>query len=101
MTSQTGLFISLLWIVVKIDKFIVSQTFKVNYFGLKSELFMVERTFKTKGIEMTQIHRRFTAEQVKVLFQGYCQGNLSRSDVEDMLGIGKTLYGANIPSDLA
>jgi hypothetical protein len=43
---------------------------------------------------MTQVHKRFTAEQVKVLFQGYCQGNLSRSDVEEMLGIGKTRFFA-------
>ena len=41
---------------------------------------------------MTQVHKRFTVEQVKVLFQGYCQGNLSRKDVEDMLGIGKTRF---------
>jgi hypothetical protein len=34
---------------------------------------------------MTQVHKRFTVEQVKVLFQGYCQGNLYRKDVEDML----------------
>jgi ribosomal protein S17 len=43
---------------------------------------------------MTQVHKRFTAEQVKVLFQGYCQGNLSRSEVEEMLGIGKTRFFA-------
>jgi len=43
---------------------------------------------------MTQVHKRFTAEQVKVLFQGYCQGNLSRPDVEEMLGIGKTRFFA-------
>jgi len=41
---------------------------------------------------MTQVHKRFTVEQVKVLFQGYCQGNLSRKEVEDMLGIGKTRF---------
>lgn len=41
---------------------------------------------------MTQVHKRFTAEQVKVLFQGYCQGNLSRPDVQEMLGIGKTRF---------
>ena len=29
---------------------------------------------------MTQVHKRFTVEQVKVLFQGYLQGNLSRAD---------------------
>ena len=43
---------------------------------------------------MTQVHKRYTAEQVKVLFQGYCQGNLSRPDVEEMLGIGKTRFFA-------
>ena len=43
---------------------------------------------------MTQVHKRFTAEQVKVLLQGYCQGNLSRPDIEEMLGIGKTRFFA-------
>jgi hypothetical protein len=43
---------------------------------------------------MTQVHKRFTAEQVKVLFQGYCQGNLSRAEVEEMLEIGKTRFFA-------
>jgi hypothetical protein len=47
---------------------------------------------------MTQVHKRFTAEQVKVLFQGYCQGNLSRSEVEEMLGIGKTRFFALLKS---
>jgi transposase len=72
----------------------LGQTSKVNPVNLKSELFVVERTLKTKGFAMTQIHKRFTAEQVKVLFQGYCQGNLSRSEVEEMLGIGKTRFFA-------
>jgi hypothetical protein len=43
---------------------------------------------------MTQVHRRFTVEQVKILCQGYCQGNLNRSDVEEMLGIGKARFFA-------
>ena len=43
---------------------------------------------------MTQVHKRFTVEQVKVLFQGYCQGHLSRPEVEEMLGIGKTRFFA-------
>jgi len=43
---------------------------------------------------MTQVHKRFTVEQVKVLFQGYTQGNLSRADVERMLEIGKTRFFA-------
>lgn len=55
---------------------------------------MVEKFPKMKGIAMTQVHKRFTVEQVKVLLQGYCQGNLSRCDVEEMLGIGKTRFFA-------
>jgi len=43
---------------------------------------------------MTQVHKRFTIEQVKVLFQGYTQGTLSRADVESMLEIGKTRFFA-------
>jgi transposase len=41
---------------------------------------------------MTQVHKRFTVEQVKVLLQGYCQGHLTRLDIEEMLGIGKTRF---------
>jgi hypothetical protein len=43
---------------------------------------------------MSQIHRRFTDEQVKVLFQGYCQGQLARTDLQDLLGIGKSRFFA-------
>lgn len=41
---------------------------------------------------MGQMHRRFTDEQIRVLFQGYCQGTLDRSEVQTMLGIGKTRF---------
>jgi hypothetical protein len=54
---------------------------------------MVERTLKKReGNTMKQVHKRFTAEQVKVLLQGYCQGHITRSDIEEMLGIGKTRF---------
>ena len=43
---------------------------------------------------MDQIHKRFTAEQVKVLLKGYYQGMLDRAAVEEMLGIGKTRFFA-------
>jgi hypothetical protein len=43
---------------------------------------------------MDQLHKRFTAEQVKVLLQGYCQGTMSRAEVEEMLNIGKTRFFA-------
>jgi hypothetical protein len=41
---------------------------------------------------MDQIHRRFTAEQVKVLLKGYCQGILERPAIEETLGIGKSRF---------
>jgi hypothetical protein len=47
-----------------------------------------------KGIIMTQIHKRFTAEQVKVLLTSYLQGHITRSEVENTLGIGKTRFFA-------
>jgi hypothetical protein len=43
---------------------------------------------------MSQIHKRFTDEQVKVLFAGYCQGQLSRADLQELLGIGKSRFFA-------
>ena len=43
---------------------------------------------------MCQIHRRFTDEQIRVLFQGYCQGQLRRTDVQDLLGIKKARFFA-------
>lgn len=43
---------------------------------------------------MEQLHKRFSGEQVKVMFQGYCQGTLSRSEIEEMLNIGKTRFFA-------
>jgi len=60
---------------------------------MKSELVMV-KTVPQEELNMTQVHNRFTIEQVKVLFQGYTQGNFSRADVESMLGIGKTRFFA-------
>lgn len=41
---------------------------------------------------MTQVHKRYTVEQVKVLLQGYLQGNLSRAEVTGLLEIGKTRF---------
>lgn len=43
---------------------------------------------------MDQLHRRFTDEQVRVLFQGYCKGLLSRAKVQGILSIGKTWFFA-------
>jgi hypothetical protein len=41
---------------------------------------------------MDQIHKRFTAEQVKVLLRGYCQGILDRPAIEETLGISKSTF---------
>jgi transposase len=41
---------------------------------------------------MTQLHKRFTDDQVKVLFRGYCQGLLPGAEIQEMLGIGKTRF---------
>ena len=43
---------------------------------------------------MTQVHKRFTEEQVIVLLQGYLQGNLSLAEVASLLEIGKTRFFA-------
>lgn len=43
---------------------------------------------------MEQIHRRFTAEQVKLLLKAYCQGTLDRPAVQETLGIGKARFFA-------
>ncbi len=34
---------------------------------------------------MHQVHKRFTAEQVKILLKGYCGGILDRQAVEEVL----------------
>jgi len=41
---------------------------------------------------MDQVHRRFTAEQVKVLLRAYCQGILGRPAVEETLGISRATF---------
>ena len=41
---------------------------------------------------MDQIHKRFTAEQVKVLLKGYCQGILDRPAIGETLGISKSTF---------
>jgi len=43
---------------------------------------------------MNQLHKRFTDEQIKLLFQGYCQGLLTRIEIQDMLSISKSRFFA-------
>jgi hypothetical protein len=41
---------------------------------------------------MSQLHKRFSDEQIRVLFCGYCRGILSRAEVQEVLGIGKSRF---------
>ena len=43
---------------------------------------------------MAHIHKKFTVDQVKVLFKAYEGGHISRSEIENTLGIGKTRFFA-------
>jgi hypothetical protein len=43
---------------------------------------------------MDQLHKRFTVEQVKVLFQSYIQGTIVRAEVEEILQVNKTRFFA-------
>jgi hypothetical protein len=47
-----------------------------------------------KGIHMAQLQKQFTADQVKVLLTSYEQEHLSREEIEQTLGIGKTRFFA-------
>ena len=43
---------------------------------------------------MEQMHKRFTAEQVRALLKGYHQGTLDRAAIEEILGVSKTRFFA-------
>jgi hypothetical protein len=47
-----------------------------------------------KEVIVGQLHKRFTVEQVKVLFQSYIQGTIARAEVEEILQINKTRFFA-------
>jgi len=67
------------------------KTSKVNHPNLKSELWIWYMVRK-KGDTMVQIHKKFTVEQVKVLFAAYEGGHISRDEIESTVGIGKTRF---------
>jgi hypothetical protein len=50
--------------------------------------------FFEKENSMGQLHKHFTVEQVKVLFQSYVQGTIVRAEVEEILQINKTRFFA-------
>ena len=39
---------------------------------------------------MGQVHKRFSDEQVRILFQSYCQRKITRNELQELLGIEKT-----------
>ena len=43
---------------------------------------------------MEQLHKRFNVEQVKMLFERYATGDISRSEIQEILGLGKTRFFA-------
>lgn len=43
---------------------------------------------------MVQLHKRLTDGQVRAFFQSYCQGTLSRVEIQKVLEIGKTRFFA-------
>jgi hypothetical protein len=47
---------------------------------------------------MSQLHKRLTDDQVRAFFQSYCQGALSRTEIQKVLEIGKTRFFALLKS---
>jgi hypothetical protein len=43
---------------------------------------------------MTQLHRRFTDEQIRLLFKRYCEGLMTRMEIEEIIGVSKTRFFA-------
>ena len=43
---------------------------------------------------MEQLHKRFNTEQVKMLFERYATGDICRSEIQEILGLGKTRFFA-------
>jgi hypothetical protein len=38
---------------------------------------------------MDQLHKQFSVQQVKLLLQRYTEGELSRAEIEEVIGVGK------------
>ena len=41
---------------------------------------------------MTQLHKRFTDEQIRLLLKRYCEGQMSRMEIEEIIGVNKTRF---------
>ena len=47
-----------------------------------------------KELIMAQLHKKFSGDQIKILFKSYEAGHISRREIEQTLGIGKTRFFA-------
>jgi transposase len=47
-----------------------------------------------KELIMCQLHKKFSGDQIKILFKSYEAGHISRREIEQTLGIGKTRFFA-------
>lgn len=43
---------------------------------------------------MDQMHKRFTDDQIRLLYRRYCEGIMTRTEIEEILGVGKTRFFA-------
>ncbi len=43
---------------------------------------------------MTQLHKRFTDEQIRLLFKRYCESTMTRIEIEEIVGVSKTRFFA-------
>src|SRR4030042_5195742 len=41
---------------------------------------------------MTQLHKRFTDEQIRLLFKRYCEGLMPRIEIQEIIGVNKTRF---------
>ena len=41
---------------------------------------------------MEQLHRRLTDEQIRLIFKNYCDGQITRAEVEETLEVGKSQF---------
>ena len=41
---------------------------------------------------MAQLHKKFTSEQIRLIFQNYEEGQLNRESIQEIIGIGKSRF---------
>jgi hypothetical protein len=43
---------------------------------------------------MTQLHKQFTDEQMRLLFKRFCEGLMTRMEIEEIIDVNKTRFFA-------